>query len=376
MDFELGPIRPPSEAYSILLRLTRNCPWNRCAFCHTYKGTKFSLRTVEEVRNDIDAIYHTAACILRAAQKNSESTALTEEMLREVSDEEGIPHHLVRQVAFWISSGMESLFLQDADSLVMKTPGIVEILTYIRGKFPSIKRITTYARAKTVSRKKPEELKQIREAGLDRIHIGLESGSDTVLDLICKGVTGEEHVLAGTKAMDAGFELSEYFMPGIGGTDLSDENADRSADVLNRINPTFIRLRSAVPIPGTPLHDLMLQEKWTPLSEEDKVKEIHRFISRLDGITSTVTSDHMMNLLEDLEGSLPEGRDRMLSRADDFLSMDEEDRESFIIGRRLGHFRYLSDYKRNPEITALRVRLKKSYGSIDAAVLEILSQFI
>jgi len=52
-SLELGPIRPPSEAFSLLLRVTRNCPWNRCRFCHIYKGEKFQLRSVAEIKEDI-----------------------------------------------------------------------------------------------------------------------------------------------------------------------------------------------------------------------------------------------------------------------------------------------------------------------------------
>ena len=303
--FELGPIRPPSEASSILLRLTRNCPWNRCAFCPVYKGQKFSLRTPEEIRHDIDSMYFITAEILKCT---SESGIINGTLVQDIASTHGIGTEYIQQVAFWLHHGMESLFLQDADSLIMKTAELVDILMYIREKFPTIKRITSYARAHTVSRKSPEELRQLREAGLNRIHIGMESGSDSVLEMIQKGVTAERQIDAGKKAMDAGFELSQYFMPGSGGTEFSGENALESARVLSAINPTFIRLRSTIPVPGTPLHDLMLAGKWTPVPEEDKVREIRLFIENLDNITSVLKSDHIMNLIEDIEGSLPEDR--------------------------------------------------------------------
>lgn len=374
--FELGPIRPPSEATSILLRVTRNCPWNKCTFCHTYKNDRFSRRDKSEVMNDIDAIHEIAQRILSEAQKPGYGGLITERLLRDARGADITPEYYYRQVAFWLHYGMKTLFLQDANSLILKTPELVEIIRYIKEKFPTIDRITTYARAKTVSKKTLEELSDLREAGLTRIHIGMESGSDRVLDFIKKGVTAEEHIIAGQNAVKAGFDLSEYYMPGLGGRELMEENAKESARVLNSINPTFIRIRSTVPIPGTPLFASMEENQWTPTSEEERVKELRLFLENLDGITSTFKSDHMMNLLEDVEGRLPQDKERMIEIIDSFLAMQTEDKESFIIGRRLGHFRYLSDYRKNTEIERIKEQLKNRFASIDKAVLEISRNFI
>lgn len=374
--FELGPIRPPSEATSILLRVTRNCPWNKCTFCHTYKNERFSRRDKSEVMKDIDAIHEIAQRILSEAQKPQYSGLITERLLRDARGTDSTPEYYYRQVAFWLHYGMKTLFLQDANSLILKTPELVEIIRYIKEKFPTIDRITTYARAKTISKKTLEELKALREAGLTRIHIGMESGSDTVLDFIRKGVTAEEHIIAGQNAVKAGFDLSEYYMPGLGGREHMEENAKESARVLNSINPTFIRIRSTVPIPGTPLFESMEENQWTPTSEEERVKELRLFLENLDGITSIFKSDHMMNLLEDVEGKLPQDKERMIAIIDSFLTMQTEDKENFIIGRRLGHFRYLSDYRKNPEIDRIKDQLKNQFESIDRAVLEISRNFI
>ncbi len=374
--FELGPIRPPSEATSILLRVTRNCPWNKCTFCHTYKNDRFSRRDKSEVMRDIDSIHEIAQRILSEAQKPQYSGLITEQLLRDARGSDTTPEHYYRQVAFWLHYGMKTLFLQDANSLILKTPELVEIIRYIKEKFPTIDRITTYARAKTVSKKTLEELKDLREAGLTRIHIGMESGSDRVLDFIKKGVTAEEHITAGQNAVKAGFDLSEYYMPGLGGRELMEENAKESARVLNNINPTFIRIRSTVPIPGTPLFKAMEENNWTPTSEEERVQELRLFLENLDGINSIFKSDHMMNLLEDVEGKLPQDKEKMIETIDSFLSMNTEDKENFIIGRRLGHFRYLSDYRKNSEIERIKEQLKDRFESIDKAVLEISRNFI
>ncbi len=377
--FETGPIRPPSEAQSILLRLTRNCHWNKCAFCPVYKNERFSMRKVDEIKRDIDMMSSIADTIYRELNRqypDRRDNSAVAQVIKNIDFGEGIDQGCVRQVAFWIYHGMKSLFLQDADALVLRTGDLVEILTSVREKFPTIERITTYSRAHTISRKSPEELQALRQAGIDRIHIGMETGSDTVLALVSKGVTGEEMVRAGRNVVEAGFELSEYFMPGLGGREHSEDHAVESARVLNEVNPTFIRLRSTVPVPGTPLHDMMLAGRWTPLTEVEKVREIRLFIERLEGITSTVESDHIMNLLEDIEGVLPGDRAAMLDVIDRFLGMEPDHRESFVVGRRIGRYRYLSDYVPLPDVENIKGEIIKQFGSIERGILEILTNFI
>ena len=375
-SFEIGPIRPPSEAYSILLRITRNCPWNRCAFCSTYRDQKFSRRSVDEVKADIDGMHSIALRLAEASVRLGLDGRVSEEVLTEARADDPTPESYYRQVAFWMQYGMRTVFLQDANSLIMNTQDLVEILRHLKARFPFIERVTSYARAKTVSKKSPEELSELRAAGLTRLHIGMESGCDDVLELISKGVTAEEHILAGRKAMDAGFDLSEYYMPGLGGERFSRENALESARVLSAINPTFIRLRSTVPLPGTPLADIMAAGEWVPLSEDGKVREIRLFVENLGDITSTIKSDHMMNLLEDVEGSMPADRGRILSVIDRYLGMSIDDRESFIIGRRLGLYRLLSDFGRDGQVEAVKRELKSRFGSVDAAVMELLKNYI
>jgi len=351
--FETGPIRPPSEAASILLRISRNCHWNKCVFCPVYKHEQFSIRTVDEIKRDIDAMAAIADKICRRANINADMDC-------------------VRQMAFWMHYGLKSLFLQDADALVLRTEQLVEVLQYVRTAFPSIARITTYARAETVSRKSLDELKALRAAGLNRIHIGMESGSNAVLALVQKGVTQEDHIRAGRLVMDARMELSEYFMPGLGGRELSKEHAVESAVVLAAINPTFIRIRSTVPVPGTPLHRMMAEGKWTPLTEEEKVCEIRTCLERLNGITSTVQSDHVMNLLEDVAGTLPGDRQRMLETIDHFLNMNPTEREAFIVGRRIGRYRYVSDYVPSHEVEMVRRDLVSEFGTVEQGIQSIL----
>ncbi len=365
-EFELGPIRPPSEAHSVLLRITRNCPWNKCAFCPVYKNEKFSLRTLDEIKGDIDSMY---AIYSKIMDKVDLSTGgyVRDEIISSLINNDKIPQNYLQQMLFWMYYGLKSLFLQDADSMVVKSSDMVEILNYIKEKFPSIERITCYSRSKTLAVKKIEELKQIRAAGLSRIHIGMESGSTAVLKLINKGVTGEEHISAGKKVVEAGFELSEYFMPGLGGKEFTVENAAETAKVLNAINPSFIRVRTTTPVPGTELYKMMERGEWEPLTETEKVVELKNMIEGLHDIDSYIQSDHMMNLIEDSNGKLPEDRDKILAPLNRFLEMSLDDQECFIVARRTGRIRFLSDYSRNKEFIELRDRIKERFGSIDKA---------
>jgi hypothetical protein len=339
--FEQGPIRPPSEAYSLLIRVTRNCPWNRCTFCPVYKGQQFSLRSVEDVKRDIDAVSEHVQKLRRLAM---DSGYLTQSQIRKLASSLG-PDQIDAFAAavHWASAGMKSIFLQDANSLIIKPQDLIEILGYLREHFPWVERITSYARSHTVSRIKLEDLKKMRSAGLNRIHIGMESGSDRVLEMVQKGVTKERHIEAGVRIKQARIELSEYIMPGLGGAALSEEHARETADALNQINPDFIRLRTLRMQPGSKLDEDHQAGRFQPCSELQTVQEIRLLIQTLDGITSTLKSDHMMNLLQDVEGKFPADKPIMLERLDAYLALDEKRQSLYFLGRSLGAFGGVND---------------------------------
>ena len=375
-EFELGPIRPPSEAQSILLRVTRNCPWNKCEFCPVYKGEKFSLRSVDEIKKDIDSMHFITMKIYDRLSANESGSIVDSKLINSIAEQEGIDRSYINQILFWMNYGMKSLFLQDADSMVVKPDDMVEILNHVKSRFPSIDRITCYSRSKSLAAKTVEQLKRIREAGLTRIHIGMESGSDTVLKLINKGVTAEEQISAGKKVVEAGFELSQYYMPGLGGEEHTDENAAETARVLNAVNPHFIRIRTTTPVPGSGLFEMMEQGKWKPLSETGKVRELRNMIAALEGITSSIQSDHMMNLIEDSNGTLPGDRDLILKPLERYLSLDPDEQDSFIVARRTGNIRFFSDYRKNSAYDNLRDSVKAQFGSVDKAVLALSGRFL
>ena len=246
-------------------------------------------------------------------------------------------------MAAWLYFGGQTAFLQDADTLIMKTDDLLEVLRYLREKFPEISRITSYCRSRTASHKSVEDLKRIREAGLVRIHVGLESGCDDVLKFIRKGATAADHIEGGQHIVAAGISLCEYVMPGLGGHRWSREHAVETARVLNAINPDHIRLRTLSVRRGTALYEMMQQGEFHPIGDEEILKEIRLFIEHLDGIESRIVSDHILNLLEELEGKLPEDKEKLLGIIDRYFSMSEEDRLIFRLGRRRGIYRSLDD---------------------------------
>jgi biotin synthase-like enzyme len=376
--FEQGPIRPPSEAYSLLVRVTRNCPWNQCAFCPIYKETKFSRRPVEHVKRDIDAVNTHVQSIRELADEEgrvprSEIEKLTSDVRAQIEPA------FVAAFNWYFAGGLESVFIQDANSLIIQPKNLIEILKHLRRKFPEIKRITSYARSQTVSRMKEEDLKAIGEAGLNRIHIGLESGSDEVLKMIKKGVTKQQHIQAGQKVKRAGIELSEYYMPGLGGRKFWKQNALETADALNQINADFIRMRTLAIPHHCPLHEDWQTGRFEKCSEIEVVKEIQLFIESMNGINSMIKSDHILNLFQDLEGKLPEDKERMLDILRTFLAMDRERQKLYQIGRRIGVFSGLGDMV-HPNRIARAQRAYEQVGGdladLDRVTDELMKRFI
>ena len=293
-DYDFPPFRPPSEANSLLLRVTRGCPWNRCAFCSMYKGMKFEIREIEEILEDIESA-------------------------RDLYGDR-----------------VRTIFIGDSNSLVAKTEMLVKILNTLFSSFPHIERITSYARAKTIAKKPLEDLIKIREAGLTRLHVGLETGDQELLKAIEKGATPEEMVEAGRKAKKAGFECSLYVLLGIGGEEKWEQHARGTAEVLNRIDPHFIRVRTFVPQPNSPLYEAMTEGRFQLASPETILKETKLLLEGLH-VTSQFLSDHISNLLP-LHGNLPEDKERMIQMIGEALKeLKENDslREEMEIRRHL-----------------------------------------
>jgi biotin synthase-like enzyme len=379
-DIEQGPIRPPSEATSLLIRATRNCPWNKCAFCHTYRNTKFELRTVEEIKEDVQRVKDIADQIRELSWKHGEGGRISKGVVNLIYGHDEAYSDTMRSIAAWLYYGGESVFIQDANSIIMKTADLAEILSFIKNQFPSVNRITSYCRSQTAARKTVEEFKTLKSAGLSRIHIGMESGYDPLLKFVKKGVTAALHIKGGRNIKEAGISLCEYIMPGLGGDRWSKEHAEETARVINEINPDFVRLRTFHAVPGTELFEMVQRGEFNPIGDEEILREIRRFIECLDGIETTVVSDHILNLLEELSGKLPEDKDSLLEIIDRYFSLPDDERLVYRIGRRIGAYRGLADLSDEVMYTKVRgiIDQYRNQGTdqLDKDLLKIMNRYI
>ena len=300
--FEMGPIRPVDEADSLLIRTTRGCPWNRCTFCDLYKDMKFSLRSVAEIKKDILAAK-----------------------------------------AYFNGHPFETCFLQDGDSFVMKTKDLIEILKTLRTAFPSLKRISSYGRAQTMVKKTLSDMQDICDAGLNKLYCGMESGSAQVLERVKKGITPESIIRSAGMAGKAGMDVTQFIILGLGGQTLSNTHAIETAKVLNQIDPDHIRVLTIGVKPGSELDRQMAAGEFILPSETQIIAEQRLLLENLEGISSHYANHHSVDLLLEIRGQLPEDKDRLIAILDRFLSLDDMDQINFILGRRLGYYRRLSD---------------------------------
>jgi len=285
-----GPIyRPPSEADSLLIQATVGCPHNRCTFCMIYKkGPTFKIRPVAEIKEDL----------LEAQKTYGES--------------------------------IRTLFFPAGNTIAMKTEALAEICRFARQTFPRLKRITVYGSSQYIHRKGLPALKALKEAGLSRIHVGLESGDDVTLKRIKKGTDSAQQIVAGRWVMEAGLALSLYVILGIAGRERSAVHADRTAAVLNAIEPDFIRLRTFVPKINTPLLAQVQDGTFQMLGPHEVLAETARLISALTS-PSRLTSDHYTNYIN-LEGKLPDDKPELLARIQTARQRDERSFRPFYVG--------------------------------------------
>jgi radical SAM superfamily enzyme YgiQ (UPF0313 family) len=289
MHYE-GPIyRPPSEADSLLIQATVGCPHNKCAFCMVYKkGPPYRVRPVDEIKRDLD---------------------------------EARKHY---------GPGIRTLFFPAGNTIAMPTEELAAICIHAHTLFPDLQRITVYGSSSYIHEKGLEDLIRLREAGLGRIHVGLESGDDIVLQRVKKGTDSREQIEAGQWVMRAGIELSEYVMIGIGGRERSHAHALNTAKVLSAIDPHFVRIRTFLPKINTLLLHQMQKGRFRALSPHEALKETRELIRHLH-VSSHITSDHYTNYV-DVHGALPADRDRMLETISKALELSEDRFRPMYIG--------------------------------------------
>lgn len=268
MGYDFPPYRPPSEAYSCLIRFTRGCPWNKCEFCKMYKKVKFEIREVEEILNDI------------------------------------------KEAPNIFGKSIKTVFIGDSDSLLMKTDDLEYLISNIREVFPKLIRITSYARIRTLKAKKLENLKRLHKAGLTRVHIGLESGSDTVLEIINKGPKAKHFIETAPIIRESGIEFCFYVLLGIGGLEYTKEHAEKTADVINKANPDFVRFRTIIPLPGSGIKAKFAKGELTYLSDAEIVREQYNIIKNIN-VNTYIANDHVSNLVN-IEGFLLDNKENFL----------------------------------------------------------------
>jgi radical SAM superfamily enzyme YgiQ (UPF0313 family) len=285
-----GPIyRPPSEAESLLIQATVGCPYNKCTFCMVYKkGPAFRVRPVKEICEDIEEA------------RNLYGDTVT------------------------------SLFFPAGNTIAMATEDLSALCLFAMEKFPSLQRITVYGSSRFVAEKGMEGLKSLREAGLTRIHVGLESGDDETLKRVKKGTTASEQIVAGRMARKAGIELSEYVILGLGGTERTQAHALATAEAINAIEPDFLRLRTLVPKINTLLLHEVEKGRFQLLSPHQVLRETRLLLENI--LCQTVlASDHYTNYLN-LSGRLPEDKWRLLAEIDRAMLRDEISFRPFFVG--------------------------------------------
>lgn len=269
MKYEGIVYRPPSEARSLIIQATIGCAHNTCVFCSMYRGKHFRIRPLEEIKEDIDE-----GCRIYGRYT-------------------------------------DKVFLADGDALCMPVEKLEEILCFIREKMPWITRISSYATTQDILEKSPEELKLLREKGLELLYIGAESGDNVVLHRMAKGVTAEEIGEAGIKAKECGFKTSVTLISGLGSRERMREHARESARLISRMKPDYLGFLTLMVEEGAPLRRLVERGDFLLLTPEEIMEEMELFLSEADSEGTVFRANHASNYVN-LKGTLNRDREKLM----------------------------------------------------------------
>jgi radical SAM superfamily enzyme YgiQ (UPF0313 family) len=273
VDYVGTLIRPPSEAGSLILQVTVGCPYNRCTFCGAYRAVPFRVKSPAILAADLAE----ARSAARPGQR---------------------------------------LFLADGDVLGLPQERLLAIFHQLRSALPGSPRISLYGSARAVLGKGPTRLDQLRDLGLDRIYLGLESGSDEVLRRVAKGVTAAQMVAAAEMARQSGLFLSVTALLGLGGTELSAQHADATARVLSAMAPQQIALLTLMPLAGTPLAGEIAAGRFTLPEPAAILAEMYRLVAGLERVRCQFHANHASSYLP-LAGRLPRDQKALLQTIDE-----------------------------------------------------------
>ncbi|MBN1881610.1 MAG: B12-binding domain-containing radical SAM protein [Deltaproteobacteria bacterium] len=280
MRYEGVVIRPPSEAGSLILQVTLGCSHNRCTFCSAYKQKKFRIRSLEDIREDIDGV--------RGKQ-------------------------YVRRV-----------FLADGDALIVPRRMMMPVVDHLNESFPNLERIGMYANAKSVLKRTDDELRELADRGLGIVYLGLESGDEEVLTRVKKGVGTEEMIEAAHRIREAGILLSVTVLLGLAGPDGSERHARATGEVLTKMDPDYIGALTLMIVPGCPLYDDYMNGEFTVPDPMQSLKELAGIIEHTDVTDCLFTSNHASNYLP-LKIELPDQKNEAVYLIRTVLDKDRRD---------------------------------------------------
>jgi radical SAM superfamily enzyme YgiQ (UPF0313 family) len=282
IQYEGKLYRPPSEGESLILQATIGCSYNRCTFCAMYREKKFRVRPIDDLRAEI-------AWAARSLPP-------------------------VRKV-----------FLADGDALIAKTAFLLQVLAELRAAFPDLRRVSCYASPQALQVRSVDDMRSLREAGLDLYYLGVESGDDRVLARLEKGVDSAEMIRVAAKATEAGVAISTMILLGAGGRAGSLDHARASARVISAIRPRFVSTLVMTPVEGTPLWDEAGRGEVDELDPLELTRELREFVAGLELTGSIFRSNHASNFLP-LAGTLPKDKARILGELDAVLARPERAR--------------------------------------------------
>jgi radical SAM superfamily enzyme YgiQ (UPF0313 family) len=279
--YEEPLFRPPSEADALILQVTIGCSWNRCTFCGMYRGKRFRIRPLDELRAEIA----------------------------------GAREHLG-------ADGVRKVFLADGDALIAKAAHLEAVLDALAEAFPRLRRVSVYASPQALEVRTVEEMRRLRDKGLTLYYLGVESGDDATLAALDKGVDGNAMISCARKAGEAGVKLSTMILLGAAGRARSLEHARASARVINAIAPRFVSTLVMTPVPGTPLREADDRGEVDHLDPVELAAELREFVARLDLDGAVFRSNHASNHLA-LSGTLPKDREALVAALDAVLERPE-----------------------------------------------------
>ncbi len=272
--------RPPSEAYSLLVQATVGCSSAAAGRCHFCGGSSFH-KTIPEKRFRIRP---------------------TDEILEDI--EIGRRQQGMR---------VEKIFLLDSNALIIKTPDLLKILNKCYESFPRLKQVSCYACCSDILRKSEEELKQLRQAGLKLVFVGLESGDQETSDLMNKGADVQDQIDSIIKANAAGIQTSVTVIIGLGGRKLSKQHAINTGRAASEMNPTFFAALTLMVVPDSPLDEMVRRGEFELVTDPMEVlRELELMILNIDAPGPIeFRTNHASNYLP-LRGTLPEDKGKLL----------------------------------------------------------------